>query len=90
MVVDSEFDTVLLLEVLEHVADPGSLADLALRSAAKRIIATAPRDMPGRAHVWPTWTQADLERILGTLSKCFLFGGEEDDMWWLAIKDMEE
>lgn len=83
-----KFDTVLLLEVLEHVANPGSLAALALRSATRRIIATAPRDMPGRAHVWPTWDRADLEHILGKLSTCRLFGGEEDDMWWLAIKDV--
>jgi len=85
----SQFDTVLLLEVLEHVTDPAELAQLALRSARKRIIATAPRDMPGRAHVWPTWTQADIEAILGKLAQCFLFGGEEDDMWWLAVKDIE-
>lgn len=83
-----QFDTVLLLEVLEHVEDPGALAKLALKWATKRVIATAPRDMPGRAHVWPTWAQADLERILGTLNQCFLFGGEEDNMWWLAIKDV--
>ena len=85
-----QFDTVLLLEILEHVTDPAALAQLALRCAKKRIIATAPRDMPGRAHVWPVWTQADFERILGNLSTCRLFGGEEDNRWRLAIKEIVE
>lgn len=85
----SKFDTVLLLEVLEHVQDPAGLAELALRSAKKCIIATVPRDMLGHAHIWPTWTQSDLERDLGKLSKCFLFGGEEDNRWWLAVKEVE-
>ena len=85
-----KFDTVLLLEILEHVKDPGALAQLALRCAKKRIIATVPRDMPGRAHVWPTWTQTDLENILDKLSTCRLFGGEEDNRWRLAIKEIVE
>ncbi|MBU0777463.1 class I SAM-dependent methyltransferase [Patescibacteria group bacterium] len=86
----SKFDTVLLLEVLEHVKEPESIAKLALECARKRVIVTVPRDMLGRAHVWPTWTQTDLENILDKLSTCRLFGGEEGDRWWLAIREIVE
>jgi SAM-dependent methyltransferase len=84
-----QFDTVLLVEVLEHVNNPAAIAALALRSAKRRIIATAPRDMPGRAHVWPTWMRRDLKNILGRLSTCYLFGGDNNDRWWLAIKEIK-
>jgi 2-polyprenyl-3-methyl-5-hydroxy-6-metoxy-1,4-benzoquinol methylase len=82
------FETVLLLEVLEHVALVGPVVELAKRCATGRIIVTVPRDMPGRAHVHPKWTETILEAILGKLSTCQLFGGPDNDRWWLAIKEM--
>jgi len=82
------FETVLLLEVLEHIALMGPVVELAKRCATGRIIVTVPRDMPGRAHVHPKWTQASLEATLGKLSICHLFGGHDNDRWWLAIKEM--
>jgi len=84
-----QFDTVLLLEVLEHVDKPTEVAELALRHAKIRVIVSVPREMPGDAHVWPEWTRADLEQMLGELASCELFGGDEGDRWWLAVKDIE-
>lgn len=87
-IVGEQFDTVLLLEVLEHLDKPKAAADLALRLARRRVVVTVPRDMPGRAHVWPTWGRADLEELLGELSVCRLFGGDEGDRWWLAVREI--
>jgi len=84
-----QFDTVLLLEVLEHVDKPTEVAKLALEYAKMRVVASVPREMPGSAHVWPKWTPADLERMLGKLTACELFGGKDNDRWWLAVKDIE-
>lgn len=81
-------DTVLLLEILEHVEQPAALADIALRCAKRRIVMTVPRDMPGRAHVTPVWTERMLRDLFGDLAICKLFGGEDADRWWLAVKDM--
>lgn len=83
-----QYDTVLLLEVLEHLDDPAYIADIALRTARLRIIITVPRDMPGRAHVKAAWMPPDLEKLFGPLSVCELFGGPDDDRWWLAVKDV--
>jgi SAM-dependent methyltransferase len=83
----TQWDTVLLLEVLEHIDNPSFMCKRALSIAGQRLIVTVPRDMPGRAHVKPTWTRLDLERMLGNLSVCELFGGEESDRWWLAVKE---
>lgn len=81
-------DTVLLLEILEYVEQPAALANIALRCAKRRIVVTVPRDMPGRAHVTPIWTERMLRDLFGDLSVCELFGGETADRWWLAVKDM--
>lgn len=83
------FDTVLLLEVLEHVADPPFIFKVAMQHARKRVIVTVPRNMPGRAHVWPIWTRANLEQVMGELSVCKLFGGPDNDRWWIAVRDFE-
>lgn len=82
------YDTVLLLEVLEHVDDYVDVAATALLAARKRIIITVPRDMPGRAHVKAQWTREGLEELFGPLASCELFGGETHDRWWLAVKDV--
>ena len=82
------YDTVLVLEILEHVADPKQLAALAMAWAKKRVIATVPRDMPGTAHVWPTWGHWMAKCLFGRLSRFELFGGRHDDSWYLIIKDI--
>lgn len=79
-------DTVLLLEILEHVADPVHLVNMALTLAKRRIIATVPRDMPGTAHVWPVWQPWMVRGLFGEVSRCELFG--ECDKWWLVVKEM--
>jgi len=82
------YDTVLVLEILEHVADPRQLAVAAKRWAKKRIIATVPRDMPGTAHVWPTWGRWMAKCLFGKLDHFEPFGGKDGDSWYLIIKDM--
>jgi SAM-dependent methyltransferase len=83
----SSYDTVLLLEVLEHVADIEGVAQLAKYYANKRVIVTVPRDMPGKGHVTPTWDDQDLKDLFGTEMGSVLFGGPNDDRWWLGIRD---
>jgi SAM-dependent methyltransferase len=84
------FDTVLMLELLEHVDSPRPAVGLAFEVAKKRIIATVPRDMPGWAHVRPTWNKRDLEALLGKpLLACRLFGGPMHDRWWIAVREVE-
>lgn len=82
------YDTVLVLEILEHVADPKRLAVLAMGWAKKRVVATVPRNMPGTAHVWPTWGCWMAECLFGRLDRFELFGGKNNDSWYLIIKDM--
>lgn len=83
------FDTVLLMEVLEHVFDPPKIFEIAMRYSRRRIIVTVPRSMAGRAHVWPVWTKANLEHVCGNLAVCELFGGPHNDRWWLAVKNIK-
>lgn len=84
-----QYDTVLLLEILEHVQNVKQLAEIALQIAKRRIIITVPRDMPGRAHIRPRWTEGDLAAQFGRLDICRLFGGPNQDRWWLAVKDIK-
>lgn len=80
-----QFDTVLLLEVLEHVDDPAAIVELAQRYARKRVIATVPIDIPDSAHIKPQWNKADLVALLGELAVCKEFC----KYWWLAVKVVE-
>jgi 2-polyprenyl-3-methyl-5-hydroxy-6-metoxy-1,4-benzoquinol methylase len=85
------YDTVLLLEILEHVKTPGLIVAEALMRTAKRLIVTVPRDMPGRSHITPVWTEEMLLELLGEKAwvYCHLFGGPDNDRWWIAVKDIE-
>lgn len=80
-----KYDTVLLLEVLEHVDDPAQLAELAKQAAAKRIVATVPIDMPYPSHVKAKWNFGDLSALLGDLTVKGVIGGK----WLLAVHDVE-
>jgi len=77
-------DTVLLLEVLEHVDDPAKLARLAKRLAKKRVIATVPVDMPYPSHVKAKWDFDDLAALFGNLSVKAIIGGK----WLLVTHDV--
>jgi 2-polyprenyl-3-methyl-5-hydroxy-6-metoxy-1,4-benzoquinol methylase len=81
-------DTVLMLELLEHVKEHKPLVDYALAHAGKRVIVTVPRDMPGRAHLHPKWDKPKLQALLGGDIDAHLFGGDKADRWWIAIKEM--
>lgn len=77
-----EFDTVTMLEVLEHLDDPAQAVQAAKGLAQQRIIVSVPRHQPGAGHVWPTWSQTDLENLLGSGTVCWQYRG-----WWLAMWD---
>lgn len=74
------FDTVVLCEVLEHVEDPQAVADIALRLARQRVVVVVPVNMPGGAHLWPTWDQEKLETLLGELALCRTVSNEKPKM----------
>jgi len=78
------FDTVMLLEVLEHLNDPCAVVRIAESAARKRIVASVPVMIVDPAHVKYNWTRADIEDLLGELSSCKVIGGR-----WLAVKDKE-
>lgn len=82
------YDTVLLLDVLEHIPDYRLVYQKALDSARKRLIVTVPKNMPGKKHFYPTWDVDRLTDLMGIDVKSELFGGDDDMRWWMAIKDV--
>lgn len=78
------YDTVLLLEVLEHVQNYKRLAQLAKDKAARRIIVTVPKDMPYKSHVKDKWSFDDLSALFGELSIKAIIDGK----WLLAVYDV--
>lgn len=83
------YDTVLLIELLEHLSQPRVVVERALKACSKRLIVTVPRDMRAPSHVKQMWTRHDITDLVGPLACCTLFGGPDQDWWWLAIRDME-
>ena len=83
-----DFDTVLIVEVLEHLDDFEPVVQIAKACARKRIVVTVPRDMPGKAHVKAQWYPADLRALFGPTMTCELFGGENGDRWWLGFLEV--
>jgi 2-polyprenyl-3-methyl-5-hydroxy-6-metoxy-1,4-benzoquinol methylase len=86
---DRTYDTVIALELLEHVSNPESIIERALARCKKRLILTVPRDMRAPSHVKQKWTRQDIHSLIGPPSVLYLFGGENEDWWWIAVKDME-
>ena len=82
------YDTVLAIEVLEHLDNPEELVQLALAHCEKRLIVTVPVDMRGPAHVRPTWEREDITSLVGPTKALYQFGGDDADYWWLAVKDV--
>jgi SAM-dependent methyltransferase len=78
------YDTVVALETLEHLDDPVQAVELAKRLATQRIIISVPRDMPGTAHVWPTWRARNVVRVLGAGARVYRY-----KRWRIGILDIE-
>lgn len=85
---DRTYDTVLVIEVLEHLDSPEEVVRLALAHCGERLIVTVPVDMRGRAHVRPTWKREDISSLVGPTRAPYQFGGDDADRWWLAVKDV--
>lgn len=85
---DQRFDTVLMIEVLEHLSDPLSALEVGLAHCKRRLIVTVPRDMRAPDHVKQKWTEEEIREILGDLTELRLFGGPDDNWWWFAVKDL--
>jgi len=79
------FDTVAMLEVLEHLDDPVRMVELARPLARKRIVVSVPkRSYSGsdpECHVWPTWSEEDVMRVLGAGTKCHSFRRWRIGVW---------
>ena len=60
---EGKCDTVALIEVLEHLSDPESVAARALSLAARRVVATVPIDMPDPSHTYPAWDYEKIECV---------------------------
>lgn len=82
------FDTVAMLEVLEHLDDPAQMVDLARPLARKRIVVSVPkRSYSGsdpKCHVWPTWSEEDVKRVLGAGAVCYPFRRWRIGVWEVA------
>ncbi len=83
------YDTVMLLDVLEHIKDYQSVYHKAEACAKKRMIVTVPRDMLGKKHYHPRWGELELVDLMGEKIKPKMFGGDDGIRWWLAVKDIE-
>jgi len=79
------FDTVAMLEVLEHLDDPIQMVELARPLARKRVVVSVPkRSYSGsdcKSHVWPTWSEEDVRRVLGEGTVCRTFRRWRIGMW---------
>lgn len=62
----NSYDTVAMFEFLEHLIDPASVAELALRLARQRVIVSVPVNMVGPEHVKGRWEHDDLAALLGS------------------------
>lgn len=83
------FDTVSMVETLEHMDAPGQVLELVRPLARKRIVISVPkRSYSGtdpHCHVWPTWLPQDVTDLLGNGAMCYDFR-----RWRIGILDIEE
>jgi 2-polyprenyl-3-methyl-5-hydroxy-6-metoxy-1,4-benzoquinol methylase len=79
------FDTVAMLEVLEHLDNPAAAVEIAQDMARRRIVVSVPRQSrpSNRAHVWPDWTAEDVTNLLGENSECHRYR-----RWWIGVKEI--
>lgn len=81
------FDTVILIQVLEHLEDPLDVGKRALACTRRRMIVTVPdTGRPGQvAHLWERWTRKDLEDVVGKVpTKCMTIQRMLVGIWDLA------
>lgn len=81
-----KFDTVLLMEVLEHLELPDreKLLTTALNLAQQRIVITVPINIPMDGHIKPCWTTEELYRLLPA-SRIDINSFER---WWIGVYDL--
>jgi len=79
------FDTVVMMEVLEHLDDPAQAVESVRPLARKRIVVSVPvRSYSGsdcEAHVWPSWGEEDVKRVLGEGTICQTFRRWRIGVW---------
>lgn len=94
MTTDRCFDTVILSEILEHIAHPARLYELAAAVANERIIWTVPRDLAAPSHLWPVWHPESISLMLSLVEGERVvqeqFGGDDGKRWWLVVQEMGE
>jgi SAM-dependent methyltransferase len=80
------FDTVTMLELLEHLDDPAEAIEAAHRFATKRIVISVPRrGIKAGSHVWPIWEPNNVMDLLGEGSTCRRYR-----RWLIGTKILEE
>lgn len=83
------FDTVVLLEVMEHLDDPAQAVELVRQWAIQRIVISVPRHMPGGSHVWPTWTGGDIIKLLGPGTEVHQYRRWRIGVWRVDVESEE-
>ena len=75
------FDTVVMLEVLEHLDDPHKAVESARQLARKRIVISVPRGKSRSGdHVWQDISQEDVLTLMGPGTECRQYRRK-----WLAV-----
>jgi 2-polyprenyl-3-methyl-5-hydroxy-6-metoxy-1,4-benzoquinol methylase len=81
-----QFDTVTMLEVLEHLDDPAQAIETAHRLATQRIVVSVPRHgVKAQSHVWPIWEPDNVTSLLGEGSTCRRYR-----RWLIGVKILQE
>lgn len=82
-----KFDTVLLVEVLEHLneVEREAVLKIARSRARQRIIIMVPVNIPMDSHVKPQWTMEELLSLLPNIRATEI---KQVDRWWMGIYDL--
>lgn len=80
---DKSFDTVLLMEVVEHLENYDHLFREASRLARRRIVISVPQSMAIEQHYWPTWSAEDCVKRFGHLGK--IVAMEKYGLWRIVV-----
>lgn len=77
-----QFDTVVMLEVLEHLVDRPTAVRVAKGLTKKRLVVSVPR---GRSrsedHIWNDITKEDVLKLLGPSSTCYQYRRKWIGVW---------
>jgi len=77
-----QFDTVVMLEVLEHLDEPSQVIESVREIARQRIVISVPKGKSrAGAHTWNYLNQSDVENLLGPRTTCWQWRRTWIAMW---------